>query len=226
MSNIARLAEIGALVGDPGRCAMLVALMDGRALTASELAHAAGVTPSTASSHLAQLTQAELLLVVRQGRHRYHRIASPEVARMLEGIMAVASMAPAVRPVTTGPRDRDMRHLRTCYDHLAGSLAVAIADSMAQRGEIILGPEGGRLTGAGEALLGRLSIDLTDRRAGLVRPCLDWSERRFHLGGGLGATLQQAFLQRGWIRLSPRSRAVVLSQQGRGALREVFDLRS
>lgn len=225
MSTVARLAEIGALIGDPARCAMLIAVMDGRALTASELARAAGVTPSTASSHLAQLTQADLLAVIRQGRHRYHRIASQQVAQMLEGLMAVAAQAPRPRPVATGPRDRDMRRLRTCYDHLAGRLAVAIADRMAAQGQIVLGPDGGRLTPAGEALLDKLSIQLAGEPARLLRPCLDWSERRFHLGGGVGAALQSAFLERGWIQLNARSRAVAVSPGGRRALAELFDLR-
>ncbi|RAK52048.1 ArsR/SmtB family transcription factor [Phenylobacterium deserti] len=225
MSSVARLAEIGALIGDPTRCAMLVALMDGRALTASELARAAGVTPPTASSHLAQLTQADLLSVIRQGRHRYHQIASAEVARMLEGLMAVASRTAAPqRVVATGPRDQSMRDLRTCYDHLAGRHAVAIADGMAARGQIVLSPDGGRLTEAGEALLRTLSIDVPAEPGLLVRPCLDWSERRFHLGGGLGAALQQAFLTRGWIRRSEGSRAVSLSPDGRRALADLFDL--
>ena len=225
MSSVARLAEIGALIGDPARCAMLVALMDGRALTASELARAAGVAAPTASSHLAQLTRADLLSVIQQGRHRYHRIASPEVARILEGLMAVASRtSPPPRAVATGPRDLGMRHLRTCYDHLAGQFAVAMADSMARRGQIVLSSDGGRLTETGEALLQTLSIDLAAEPVRLVRPCLDWSERRFHLGGGLGAALQQAFLARRWIRRSEGSRAVTLSPDGRRALEDLFDV--
>ena len=223
MSSVARLAEIGALIGDPARCAMLVALMDGRALTASELARVAGVTPPTASSHLAQLSQANLLCVIRQGRHRYHQIASAEVARMLEGLMAVASRTGAPpRAVATGPRDKGMRHLRTCYDHLAGQLAVAMADSMAARGEIVLGPDGGRLTPAGEGLLAKLSIRLAVEPVRLVRPCLDWSERRPHLAGAIGAALCARCLDMGWLRRRDGTRALLITPAGEQGFRARF----
>src|SRR5438477_9890152 len=131
MFTTAALAETAALVGDPGRAAMLMALMDGRALTASELARAAGVTPQTASGHLARLCTAGLLATQRQGRHHYHRLASPAVAHMLETIMDVAQGETAVprRPVVTGPRDQAMRAARTCFNHLAGQLGVALTDS-------------------------------------------------------------------------------------------------
>jgi DNA-binding transcriptional ArsR family regulator len=141
-------AEIGSLVGDPGRANMLVALMDGRALTATELAATAGITPQTASSHLGQLVGANLLTVERQGRHRYHRLADPAIARMIEGMMAVATNSTVGgRPATrTGPNHIAMRQARTCYDHLAGRIAVAIADSMVAQGEVELSPDGGILT--------------------------------------------------------------------------------
>src|SRR4051812_5815180 len=136
MANIASLAQTASLVGDPARANMLIALMDGRALTASELARAAGVTPQTASGHLARLTGAGLLALERQGRHHYHRLASTEVARMLEGIMAVAETTAGAgrRPVVVGPRDAALRAARTCYDHLAGRLGVALADALTGRG--------------------------------------------------------------------------------------------
>lgn len=222
MSSVARIAEIGALIGDPARCAMLIALMGGRALTASELAHAAGVAPSTASSHLAQLCTAGLLEVLRQGRHRYHRIATPEVARMIESVMAVAAPPVSLRQVHTGPREAGVRRLRTCYDHLAGSVAVAIAERMQAAGQLSLGSDGGHLTPSGEALLRELSIDLTSPAH--LRPCLDWSERRFHLGGRVGAGLQQGLLRKGWIRTQPGSRAVAISLEGRRGLYETFGI--
>ena len=147
MTNIAALAEAGALVGDPARACMLTALLDGRALTAGELARVAGVTPQTASGHLARLTQAGLLAQERQGRHRYHRLASAAVAQLLESMMSVASgVASAPRRVSTGPRDQAMKRARTCYDHLAGELAVAMADRMIERGELEFADECGALT--------------------------------------------------------------------------------
>ena len=132
------LAATAALVGDPARAGMLLALMDGRALTASELAQAAGVTPQTASGHLARLAAAGLLATQRQGRHHYHRLASPAVAHMIDSIMQVAQVAaaPLRRPVVTGPRDKAMRAARTCYDHLAGQLGVRLADALGERGYV------------------------------------------------------------------------------------------
>src|SRR5262245_53603500 len=190
MPSTAAFAETAALVGDPARANMLAALMDSRALTAAELARAAGITPQTASSHIARLAGAGLLAVERQGRHRYHRLATPAVARMLEGIMAMAEVGPgaarARRPVVVGPRDAALGAARTCYDHLAGQLAVAMADAMVARGQIELGPDGGVVTEEGVAFLGSLGLDLdaaaqtAARRGGgrvFCRPCLDWSER-------------------------------------------------
>src|SRR5690606_12757303 len=130
--NTNQVARIAALVGEPARANMLLALMDGRALTANELAAAAHVGAATASRHLAQLVEGGLLRVNAQGRHRYHRLASAEVARVLEGIMQLAVAAAPPRPVATGPRDATMRFARTCYDHLAGRLAVAIADRLVE----------------------------------------------------------------------------------------------
>jgi DNA-binding transcriptional ArsR family regulator len=160
---------------------MLLALMDGRALTATELAAAAGATPQTASSHLSRLVAAGLLSLQRQGRHRYHRLATPATAQMIEGMTTVAAGSMAVRRTLprTGPRDQAMRQARTCYDHLAGRVAVSIADTMMARGEIELSTDGGGLTGAGEALLRELEIDLGAARAGGRRllPSLPGLER-------------------------------------------------
>ena len=166
MLTISTLAETAALVGDPARANMLTALMDGRALTAAELARAAGVAPQTASGHLAQLTEAGLLAMERQGRHRYHRLASPRVAEMLESIMAVAAdLGDAgggrrTRPAVVGPRDQALRRARTCYNHLAGQIAVAMADRMVERGQVDLSPDGGALTDDGAVFLRGLGVDL------------------------------------------------------------------
>src|SRR6185295_15570512 len=197
MASHARFAEVASVAGDPARAAMLHALMDGRALTASELARVAGVTPQTASGHLARMAAAGLVLVEKQGRHRYHRLATLAVAQMMESIMQVASGLEAMRPAPpTGPRDIALRAARTCYDHLAGHLGVALTDALVTRGHVELTHDAGLITDTGIALFERIGIDvvsLTVRRSKtarvLCRPCLDWSERRPHLAGAVGAAL-------------------------------------
>ena len=228
MLSTGALAETAALIGDPGRAAMLTALMDGCALTATELARAAGITAQTASGHLARLTAAGLLAMERQGRHRYHRLGSADVAQMLETIMSVAATPSASRPrkVVTGPRQAALRQARTCFDHLAGVLAVAIADRMIARGHVELSADGGRLTDAGATFLADLDIDPRprDNRSGALfcRPCLDWSERRPHIAGQVGAALCRACLDRDWVRRIEGSRALTISPAGRSALAQAF----
>jgi DNA-binding transcriptional ArsR family regulator len=231
MPSINALAETAGLVGDPARAAMLAALMDGRALTAGELATIAGIAAPTASGHLAKLTAAGLLAVERQGRHRYHRLASPGVARMLEGLMAVAEIARPNR-LPTGPRDAAMRAARTCYDHLAGQLAVALADAMVARGVLELGPDGGAVTPAGLVFLETLGIALPRPGGGRVfcRPCLDWSERRPHVAGQVGAALCTRCLDLGWVRRRrdgeaggrPGGRTLLVTPEGARGFREAF----
>lgn len=231
MSNPARFAEIAALAGDPARAAMLHALMDGRALSASELARVGGVTPQTASGHLARLTESGLLAVVKQGRHRYHRLASAAVAQMMESIMQVAAKTAPPRPaIVAGPRDAALRAGRTCYDHLAGRLGVAIADALVAGGQVELDGDAGLVTDDGLALFGRIGLDVTApatpgrRRRVLCRPCLDWSERRPHLAGAVGAALCGHCFAQGWIRRQPDSRAVSVTPKGQQALRDAFGL--
>ena len=234
MTSNARFAEIAALTGDPARASMLHALMDGRALTATELAHVAGVAPQTASGHLNRMTAAGLLSVEKQGRHRYHRLAAPSVARMLESIMQVAAdLAPDRTRLTVGPRDAALRQARTCYDHLAGQLGVALADTLVAHGHAELTSDAGMLTDTGVAFLGRLGIDLdalrarTNRRSGrvLCRPCLDWSERRPHLAGAVGAAICAHSLDKGWIRRLAGTRAVAITPKGQRIFREEFGAR-
>lgn len=226
--NRNRMAEIGALLGEPARAAMLDVLMGGRALTAGELAAAAGITPQTASGHLARLTTAGLLAVERQGRHRYHRLAGAEVAQLLEGLMELAAAGDGRRPRApqVGPRGAAMRAARTCYDHLAGRLGVAIADGLVARGAVELDDGVGRVTEQGLALLRGYGIEPAagDGRTAraLCRPCLDWSERRPHLAGRLGAAICRHALEQDWVRRLPDTRALQVTPKGRAALRAVF----
>ncbi|MGE0714120.1 MAG: ArsR/SmtB family transcription factor [Alphaproteobacteria bacterium] len=223
--NANELARIAALVGEPARAAMLIVLMDGRALTASELAAAAGITAQTASGHLARLTEGAILKVERQGRHRYHRLAGPEVARTLEGIMQLAAAtAPVPRKVpVTGPRDAAMRAARTCYDHLAGRLGVAITDALARRGAIAFDDEAGLLTRAGAVFLSDIGVAVpAGASRPMCRPCLDWSERRPHVAGRVGAAICSHCLDRGWVRRRTGTRALEITPVGRRALHDTF----
>ncbi len=220
MSQIASpvaLAEIGAALGDPSRAKMLTALLDGRALTAGELAWHGGISAPTASGHLTKLTALGLLALEKQGRHRYFRLASPLVARMLEGIQLVAGEGPK-RHRPTGPADVALRLARTCYDHLAGRLGVALADALVDAGHLELTAEGGRVTVGGAEFLGAFGLDLEGLAGGkrcFCRPCLDWSERRPHLAGALGQALAARCFQLGWIRRQKDSRAVAITPAGR-----------
>jgi DNA-binding transcriptional ArsR family regulator len=234
MTTIATVAGIAALIGDPARAAILVTLMDGRALSAGELADAAGVTPSTASGHLGRMLEGGLLALERQGRHRYYRISAPSVATLLESMMTLSGelsdAAARCKPVRTGPRDLALRRARLCYDHLAGEVAVAMAQAMIARGQLIFGEDGGLLTEPGRAFLTELGIDLDSsqaqaaRRGSFCRPCLDWSERRPHLAGLVGRALYGAFAQRGWMHRSDSGRAVSISPHGAAQLNRHFGL--
>lgn len=225
MVSTADFAEIAALAGDPARACMLQALMDGRALTAAELARAAGITAQTASGHLSRLVTAGLLRVEPQGRHRYHRLASPAVARMMESIMQVAAnRIPPPRPVRTGPRDHALATARTCYDHLAGRLGVALTDALVSDGHVELSDEAGLVTAQGRSFLNGLGLTLPDFGAAraFCRPCLDWSERRPHLAGALGRALCGYAFGQTWIRRVDGSRAVSLTPAGTLALKRHF----
>lgn len=218
------MAGVAALVGDPARATMLASLMDGRALTATELSLDAGVSPQTASGHLAKLVDAHLLTVLKQGRHRYHRLASPLVGRMLEGIMAVAAIEAPPRHRPRSARDDAMCFARTCYDHLAGRLGVALADALVERGVVQLDDDGGQVTQEGRGFLDDFGIGdaARGRRGAFCRPCLDWSERRWHLGGRLGVDLARRCFDLGWVERRRDSRAVDLTVKGRRGFEERF----
>jgi DNA-binding transcriptional ArsR family regulator len=220
--NTNQLAQVGALVGEPARAGMLIALLDGRALTATELATAAHVTPATASRHLALLVEAGLLRVRQQGRHRYHQLASAEVARMLEGMMQLAvTQAGARRPVT-GPRDATMRFARTCYDHLAGRLAVAIADRLVEAGAVRIEDDTALVTERAAETLQGLGLHASAIPGGArppCRPCLDWGERRVHLAGRFGALLCSHCVAQGWLLQRQGTRSLALTPAGATAFR-------
>jgi DNA-binding transcriptional ArsR family regulator len=218
------IAEIAMLVADPARATMVSALLDGRTLTASELALAARITPQTASTHLAKLTKAGLLSAERQGRHRYFRLASPKVAHMIDGIVAVAlENRPRFRPVSR--QARAVGAARICYDHLAGRLSVDLADWLVARGYIVLSEEAAEITAAGARFFTELGIALPARRSArraFCALCLDWTERRPHIAGPLGAAMTKRFFDLGWIERMKRGHAVAVTPLGHRRLREAF----
>jgi DNA-binding transcriptional ArsR family regulator len=220
------IAEIAALAGDPARANILTALLDGRAMTATELAYAARVTPQTTSAHLAKLVEASLITATPSGRHRYFRLASPKVAQMLESIVAVAGdNRPRFRPLSR--QAAQLRAARVCYDHLAGQLGVRIAEAMVARGYLVLEDDGGRITEAGTRYLWDLGIDTRIAGKGrryLCRACLDWTERRPHIGGAIGAALAERWLELGWITRAKDSRAVSVAPAGERGFRETLGM--
>jgi DNA-binding transcriptional ArsR family regulator len=228
MSAAANLVEVAALVGNTARATMLAALMGGQALTSSELANLARVSRPTASGHLKKLSEARLLAVTVKRRNRYYRIASPLVAAMLEGIKAVAAIDVPPRRQSRSPEDDRVRFARTCYDHLAGKLGVAIADALVAKRYVVLDDDGGELTARGTRFLTGFGAALDAKAAGrriFCRPCLDWSERRHHLAGLVGAEICRCCEDKGWVSLSRHSRAVTITPAGRRGLRETFGVR-
>jgi DNA-binding transcriptional ArsR family regulator len=216
------LAELASLIGDVARANILSALMDGRALTAGELAWHAGVTAQTASGHLAKLAEAGLVVPEKQGRHRYFRLASADVAHAVETLMALAASGPKrYRPV--GPRDAGLRLARSCYDHLAGRLGVALAESLVRRG--FVAETLADVSQDGIRFLCDFGLDLTpDRTAArpLCRACLDWSERRPHIAGHLGAELFARLVELGWIERTRDGRVVTITESGREGFADTF----
>jgi DNA-binding transcriptional ArsR family regulator len=221
------IAMVASLVGDPARSNMLTALMTGRALTASELAHQAGVTPQTASSHLAKLEAGGLVEQEKQGRHRYYRLADPDVAAVLEGLEGLAARAGHLR-VRTGPKDPALRRARVCYDHLAGDLGVQMLDSMKRQRLLRQRKQDVELTADGSRFLVetlQISADLLAHpRRPLCKTCLDWSERRHHLAGTLGAALLNRFTELKWAArdATPGSRVVNFTRQGEKRFAALF----
>ena len=222
------IAETAALVGDPARATMLSALLDGRPLTASELASAARITPQTASTHLAKLTEAGVLSVVRSGRHRSFRLASPEVVDMIEGIVAVAlQKRPRYRPLSD--QARALSAARICYDHLAGRLSVDLTDALVAREYIVLGDDVAEITSAGFRFFTEFGSEVRTRRSSrrhFCRLCLDWTERRPHVAGAVGAAITKRLFDLGWMERMKRSHAVIVTPRGRRGFQKTFGIDS
>jgi DNA-binding transcriptional ArsR family regulator len=216
MKDGPNIAAIAALLGDPARANMLTALMHGQALTVTELAQEAGVALSTASGHLGKLQEAGLLAIEKQGRHRYFRLSDADVAGVLEGLMGVAARTGHLR-VRTGPRDPELRRARVCYDHLAGDAAVRLYDRLQAAGVIAGAGTTLRVTKDGERFFAASGIaldPLAEGRRPLCRACLDWSERRHHLGGALGAAVLAHIYDRGWAKRIGDTRVVAFTKAG------------
>lgn len=220
------IAAVGALVADRARCRMLLALNDGRTMPASHLAAEAGVSAATASSHLAKLTEAGLLRVEATGRNRYYTLAGPAVGNLIEALEQLAPALP-VRSLREASRARVLREARTCYDHLAGRLGVAIMNALLARGHLQSDDRGSEseyeVTDSGVGFLAGFGVPVPPRRLG-VRYCVDWSEQRHHLGGALGRSLLDRLLELGWIRRTELGRAVAVTPSGRDGLLETFGI--
>jgi len=226
MKDGPHIAGIAALIGERARAEILSALLAGQALTATELAAVAGVTKQTVSAHLAKLLGAGLLAVQSQGRHKYFRLADRDVAHVLEGLMGVAQRTGALR-LKSSPREPALRKARVCYDHLAGELGVLALDSLEKRRLVRRAGDGIELTKSGQEFCGSigLGVDAPRRhRRALCRPCLDWSVRRNHLAGALGAALLAKCYERGWAKRVSGTRVVQFSAAGERAFRECFTI--
>jgi DNA-binding transcriptional ArsR family regulator len=232
MTNIASgnaIAEIAALIGDTARANILSELMGGQALTAGELARAAGVSAQTTSGHLAKLQDAGLItLEKQQGRHRYFRITSPEIAHVMEALSSAVARGPKrYRP--PGPKDEAMRLARTCYDHMAGQLGTSLTDFLCRQGHVILSDGAGIITEDGQRFFCDFGIDLEPAKASkrpFCRTCLDWSERKPHLAGWLGAAILNRSLDLGWVARSSESRALQVTKSGRVGFSAQFEIAS
>ena len=227
MVAAANMVEVAALVGDTARATMLAALMGGQSLTGGELAYLARVSRSTASEHLTRLVEARLLAVTKKRRFHYYRIASPLVAAMLESIKAVAAIEVPPRHAPRSPADEALRFARTCYDHLAGRLGVAIADALVANGCIVLTEDGGEVTDTGARVLRAFGAVVTPKPGSkriYCRPCLDWSERRHHVAGHVGAEICRRCLELGWLMRERDTRALRLTAAGVAGLADTFGI--
>lgn len=212
----ARFADLAALLADRRRAAMLLALMDGRALTATELAAESKIAASTASGHLSRLVAGGIVDTVKQGRHRYFRLRDAEIAAAIETLLGLSARAHAPRCVT-GPSDSALRYARVCYDHLAGTCGVRLLQRLCDAGYLAADSTGLRLTEPGHAWCRTIGVDAApwhDQRRATCRHCLDWSERRMHLAGALGAALLQRLLDLGHLQRQRQGRVLRIDAAG------------
>jgi DNA-binding transcriptional ArsR family regulator len=227
MKNQPNLSSTAFLIADAARAAMLMALADGRARPANELAFAAGVTAQTASSHLGKLLDGGLLAVEKQGRHRYYRLADPHIAVVLEGLAAISGNR-VIRHKPLGREAEKLRFARCCYDHLAGRVGVAILQKLIAQGYLVAGADRTLdVTAAGSTWFADMGIDIgavKPGRHGIARECLDWTERHHHLAGPLGAQFMTLLCSRDWLRRTASSRAVQVTPDGWAGLKRLFGL--
>lgn len=217
-------AVIASLVSDCSRASILTALLDGRIHPASELASMANIKPQTASFHLSKMNEAGVIMMEKQGRHRYYGIRDQEVARVME--LSIAPPVP-ISSLKQHTEDKKLRFARTCYDHLAGYAGVQVTESLIRMG--MIEDDGGafRITEMGEAFFAELQIDLTEtkkKRRAYILKCLDWSERRHHLAGALGNALLERMLELGWMKRLPDTRAIHITEMGIAGLKETFEI--
>ena len=218
--TLPNVAQMGALIGDPVRAAMLGVLMDGSMRPAGELAALCGASPQAASAHLARLLDGGLLAVSRQGRHRYYQLRDADVAYAIETLSVAADFAPRRRRRV----DPALQRARRCYDHIAGALGVMICDALVARGEIVAGGDGYAISRCGNAWLMRHGLVPPESRKPLARPCLDWTERRPHVAGWLGGAIYRMLETNGGLRRDPRSRALRVTPRGRAALKSCLGI--
>ena len=220
------IAEIASLLGQTSRATMLASMMDGRFHTASELAYMAAIKPQTASFHLAKLVDGKLIKVEKQGRHRYFQLAGEDIAQLLESFLAM-SPPPEVRSLKQSSQMKILQDARTCYDHLAGKLGVQLTESLLNKGYLELDQKQFVITAEGAQFFTDFGLDLdelTRKRRSFSHACLDWSERRYHLGGALGHGLLTQLLNLEWIMRVPSIRAIKITEKGRAGFKEVFNL--
>ncbi|MGG4219018.1 winged helix-turn-helix domain-containing protein [Paenibacillus jamilae] len=226
MSTKSNVAMIASLVSEPSRAAILTALLDGRFHTASELAHMAGIKPQTASFHLAKMTEAQVVTVEKQGRHRYYGIQDPEVAQVMESLLSIAPPVP-IKSFKQASENEAIRLARTCYDHVAGHLGVQIMDFFMQKGILSENQDGLHITQQGVIFFADFQINLKNtrqKRRSFSHKCLDWSERRHHLAGALGSALLDRLFELHWIEHLPTSRAIRITDGGKRGFKEIFSI--
>ncbi|KAF6562021.1 winged helix-turn-helix transcriptional regulator [Paenibacillus sp. EKM202P] len=226
MSTKSNVAMIASLVSEPSRATILTALLDGRFHTASELAHMAGIKPQTASFHLAKMTEAQVVTVEKQGRHRYYGIQDPEVAQVMESLLSIAPPVP-IKSFKQASENEAIRLARTCYDHVAGHLGVQIMSFFIQRGILSEDQDGLHITQQGEIFFADFQIDLKNtrqKRRSFSHKCLDWSERRHHLAGALGSALLDRLFELHWVEHLPTTRAIRITAEGKRGFKEVFSI--